>query len=332
MTAPDPAIVGTVPAAPPKPDVDESGGKPVPPARKPSCNPEGAYDDLVALFQKLQAARGRRLFALVELGQFGISPHTLEQVYAWKSEIKAVADDGPIDILLHSPGGGLTWCYQIARLLSRWADEWDALVPEIAASGATLISLGSANVVMGDMACLGPIDPQVLSKRNEKVFASERQSPLEAFEAVTYLRSFALTSVIANMRFLRDAGIAPKPALENANDLAFHLVQPILSKIEPYDLGAFALDSRLSAQYCERIAQPDNPAKRTQRNANYRSLVEKYPAHEFIVDFEEAKALGFKVSEPEDDIEEIFDEIRTELEKKLTESFIGLVPEIQASP
>jgi hypothetical protein len=330
MTAPDPAIVGSVPPVPPElepPEPRPSDEGTTPPPKKPFCSPDAGFDSLLPLFQKLQTVRKRRLFVLAEMGQHGIWYKTLEHVYAWKSEIKKAAEDGPIDILLHSPGGVLTACYQIARLLSRWTNEWDALVPEIAASGATLISLGSGNIVMGDMASLGPIDPQVLSRRNEKLFASERQSPLEAFEAVTYLRTFALASVNANMRFLRESGIAPKPALENANNLAFHLVQPILSKIEPYDLGAFALDSRLSAQYCARIADPANPAKKTQRNADYRSLVDKYPAHEFLVDFEEAKALGFNVSEPGDEIGNIFDEIRTELDNTVTESFIGLVPE-----
>jgi hypothetical protein len=129
------------------------------------------------------------------------------------------------------------------------------------------------------------------------------------------------------MRFLLERRIAPKPALDSASQLAFHLVQPILSKIEPYDLGSFALDSRLAVQYCERVGNPDNPAKKTQRAVSYRKLVEQYPAHEFVIDMEEAKALEFNVAAPAPDVDALFDELRPHLEK--VEVYIGFVPVLE---
>jgi len=342
MTAPDPAVIGSVPAVPP--DGDQPAEQPTstptpkrkrtrkpkppqPPTRKPSCTPDGGYGPLTPIFQKLQRARKRRLFVLVEQGRYGITPSTLEAIYSWRKEIKTVASKGGVDILVHSPGGILTTCYQIARLFTASMDEWEALIPELAASGATLISLASSNIVLGDMAHLGPVDPQVLSRRHDKLFVNERQSPLEAFEALKYLRQVALAGVTANLQMLLELGIATKPALDHAVNLAHHLVQPIIAKIEPYDVGAFALDSRLSQVYSERVAKPANQAKKTQRGVNIRALVENYPAHEFTVDFEEAKALGFNVCEASDDIGLIFDEIRTELEKTDVRTYIGLVPE-----
>ena len=127
------------------------------------------------------------------------------------------------------------------------------------------------------------------------------------------------------MRVLLTRQIAPRHALDTASNLAFHLVQPILSKIEPYDLGAFALDSSLSVTYCERVSNPADSAKRTQRQVASRELVERYPAHEFVIDLEEAKALKFNVHEPIDDVEAIFDELRLKLNS--LEKFIGFVHE-----
>lgn len=321
MATPDPAVIGTVPVAAPDAANPPESTEPPKPPKVPVCNPPEAFDELSDMLRRIEAARGRRLFALVP-GL--ITDDTQDEVCRWRNDLKAAGEDNGLDILIHSPGGILNSCYQLARFIGSRVDAWDALIPSMAASGATLLTLGSANVVMGEMAALGPIDPQVISKRQEKLFASERQSPLEAFEAVRYLRQFALESLHANWSFLLDQRIAPKPALDTATQLAVHLAQPILSKIEPYDLGSFALDSRLALQYCERVGNPSNLSKRTQRNVPYRKLVEQYPAHEFIIDREEARALRFNVAEPSLEIDDMFEDLRPMLNR--VEAFIGFLP------
>jgi hypothetical protein len=117
--------------------------------------------------------------------------------------------------------------------------------------------------------------------------------------------------------------VAPQPALDTASKLAVQIVQPILEKIEPYDLGAFALDSSLAMDYCRRICNPPEGPKKTQRNANFRSLVEKYPAHEFVIDIAEAPSLGLNVCEPTEEVNDLFDELREHLDDVHT--FVGLI-------
>jgi hypothetical protein len=101
-------------------------------------------------------------------------------------------------------------------------------------------------------------------------------------------------------------GVSPHLALETATKFAAQVSEPILAKIEPYDLGSFALDSNLAAEYCRRICRPEDPLKKTQRNVDYRGLVENYPTHEFIIDPAEASALGFQVSARDSELEEAF--------------------------
>ena len=80
----------------------------------------------------------------------------------------------------------------------------------------------------------------------------------------------------------------------------------------------------MALDYCQRVARPTDSVKRTQRDAQYRFLVEKYPAHEFVVDLEEARVLGFNVSEPESELDSLFDELRPHLEE--VQQYIGFVP------
>lgn len=296
--------------------------KPSAPPKQPTCNPPEAMSVFSDIVRRIEGVRKRRVFVLIV---DEITDATFEDALRWRAELCAAGKADRLDVLIHSPGGVLSACYQMARLLSRSANAWDALIPSMAASGASLISLGSCNLVMSECAQLGPIDPQVQSKRNERFFATERQSPLEAFQAVKYLREFAITVLDANMRVLLNRGVAPKHALDASNNLAFHLVQPILSKIEPYDLGAFALDSSLSVAYCTRVGNPGDTQKRTQRQVDPRELVERYPAHEFVIDIEEAKALKFNVPEPIPELEALFDELRPRLDE--VQQFIGFVPE-----
>lgn len=298
----------------------------------PFCEPAVLFDDVTAILQRIQEERQRPLFVLISML---IDDDACNEVYRWRKEIKAAIGSGDnLDVLIHSPGGDLAACYKTARLFALYTNAWEALIPKMAASGATLISLGSERIVLSDIGQLGPLDPQVLSKRRGKFFAVERQSPLEAFQAVRYLREFSLTTLDVGMLFMQEHLVAPGPSLEAASELSIQLTRPILEKIEPYDLGAFALDSSLAKDYCRRVCQPTEPHKRTQRTADFRSLVERYPSHDFVIDRSEAESLGLNVCEPSETLDGLFDELREylgEFEESGHHShpqsgYIGLVP------
>lgn len=312
-------------SAPPRSDKGEPNEqeRTMPPEfRLPSCDPPFLLAPMTDVLMRISRLRGRPLFVLAS--EF-IDENVAEEIYSWRKKLKAVGAGDNLDILVHSPGGELTACYRIARLFARYTNDWQALVPDYAASGATLICLGSSNIVMSDIAQLGPLDPQVISKRNTKFFTGERQSPLEAFQAVKYLREYTLTVLDASIVFLFQRQVAPQLALETASKLAVEVAKPILDKIEPYDLGAFGLDSSLAIDYCRRICEPKESSKQTQSQANYRALVEKYPAHEFVIDTAEAESLGLNVCEPDEELNDLIDELRVHL--RSLRSYIGFVPQ-----
>lgn len=67
----------------------------------------------------------------------------------------------PIDIVLHTPGGLVLASYQIAYALRLHRAKVTAFVPHYAMSGGTLIALAADEIVMGEHAVLGPVDPQL---------------------------------------------------------------------------------------------------------------------------------------------------------------------------
>ena len=75
--------------------------------------------------------------------------------------IADTADDQPIEIILHTPGGMVIAARQIASALADHPAHVTAVVPHYAMSGGTMISLACDEIVIEDHAALGPVDPQL---------------------------------------------------------------------------------------------------------------------------------------------------------------------------
>lgn len=272
----------------------------------PSCDPPELCRPITAVAAKIRKQRGRPLLVLTaDFMDDGIA----DRIYAWRKDLCEAAranksKGADVDILIDSPGGDLNSCFVIARLLGRWLNSWEALIPGCASSGATLICLGSSSIVMSQRSQLGPLDPRA------RFFGGERRSPLEAFQALRELRALFLDSIDRIVEFLLERKVASELALEKAVDGATRLVQPMLAKIEPCEIGTFALNRGMALEYCRRVVAPADEAKKAQRAVDPGALVEAYPAHEFAIDFEEARALNFVVSEATPEMEDLFDELR----------------------
>lgn len=66
-----------------------------------------------------------------------------------------------LHLMLWSPGGDGETAVRLARMAQDSCRELLVLVPDIAKSAATILSLGAHRIVMGPTSDLGPIDPQV---------------------------------------------------------------------------------------------------------------------------------------------------------------------------
>ena len=75
--------------------------------------------------------------------------------------LRLTADDVPIDIVLHTPGGLALAAEQIAHAICRRTAKVTVYVPHYAMSGGTLIALAADAIVMDPNAVLGSLDPQL---------------------------------------------------------------------------------------------------------------------------------------------------------------------------
>ena len=111
-----------------EPTNESSDGAP----SKVFCEPDSKCDSIVVEAKKIRAARRRPLLVL---STHFIDDGTVKDIYSMKKDVLTIVSDhkepdAPVlDVLIHSPGGELSSCFKIARLLAQWINCWEALWP-----------------------------------------------------------------------------------------------------------------------------------------------------------------------------------------------------------
>ncbi len=108
---------------------------------------------------------------------------TLADMQGFMEVVKGLPQ-GPLDIIIHSPGGLAEATESILRYLRGRFDPIRAFVPIAAKSAATMLALGCDEIVMGAHSELGPIDPQVtlLDPNGAGISTVPAQAILDEFE------------------------------------------------------------------------------------------------------------------------------------------------------
>lgn len=194
-------------------------------------------------------------------------------------------EDKRVGLLIDSPGGDAGAAYRVAMLLRKRCGGFIAIIPRVAKSAATLLSLGADEIALGTDGELGPLDAQFMDPDRE-----DRLSALDEFQALERLHAFVLEAVDSSMililhrthkkldtllpmilRFVTDM---TRPMFENIDIVHYTKMARALKVAEDYAVRL--LRARYSLQEAERIA---------------RHLVQSYSEHGFVIDAEEAKAL-----------------------------------------
>ncbi|MBZ4402472.1 hypothetical protein [Myxococcus sp. AS-1-15] len=198
-------------------------------------------------------------------------------------------------VILNSLGGSLDGAYHIARHLQRTAQRVYVVIPRMAKSAATLITLGCHEVIMHPMAELGPIDTQIDIVRDDVV---KTLSTLDALKSLEYLSEYAITNFVNVTTGLRgnNKRLTTRAASSIAASVTRGLVDPLFAQINPIQLGEVFRALDLSREYGKRLVQVSYPhLSSDQQTALVKTLAESYPAHGFVIDLKEAESLSLNV-------------------------------------
>ncbi len=174
-------------------------------------------------------------------------------------------------LILSSPGGDGNVAEKLILMLRQYYKNFTVIVPNFAKSAATMIALGSDKILMGYLAELGPIDPQLI---------------LPGYPQPIPARSF-----IEGLEDIR------KRVMEGKEPVDMYV--PILHNVKPEVLAMSqaAIDNakNFAEKHLKRYMLKSNP-KQAAKVAEYLSNGREYKSHGQVINFEQAKnELGLNV-------------------------------------
>lgn len=85
-----------------------------------------------------------------------------KDINAFMDTIHKLDKSKGLDLILHTPGGDIAATEQIINYLhSIFNNDIRAIIPQMAMSAGSLISVSCKEIIMGKQSCLGPFDPQM---------------------------------------------------------------------------------------------------------------------------------------------------------------------------
>ena len=162
---------------------------------------------------------------------------------------------------------------------------------------------------MADTAEMGPLDAQLSDPKGSLVLSSA----LNTFKSLEYLRQFSLETLDYFVGYLME----PEPAmdypyaLEAAGPLVSQIMTPLFQQVAPRQLGEARMQLAVAEDYSKRVmarySYSDWSPARIQ--SVVRRLVWDYPAHSFVIDLDEAQALGLHAHRLDDETAQLCEQL-----------------------
>jgi ClpP class serine protease len=229
-----------------------------------------------------------------------LCPHVEELFFRARHDLP---QGKPVALLIQSPGGSASAAYAIAKMLHRHCGSFVAIVAQWAKSAATLLALGGSEIIIAEHAQLGPLDAQFDDPDRE-----ERTSALDETQAVERLHAAAMEALDRAMLMLvRRTGKRVETIMPHAMRFTADLMRPLFEKVDVVQYTNRQRTLKVAEEYAVRLLRPRHPPLQAKQIAQH--LVEKYPEHGFMIDYDEARSIGLPVREPTEEQAKHLDKI-----------------------
>lgn len=194
-----------------------------------------------------------------------------------------------LDLLLRSSGGQTEIPWRIVTLLREFSDEFSVIVPSIALSGATHISIASDEIIMSSLAVLGSVDPT-------------RSHPLLPKDSAGNPILISVEDLKHCIKFVR---VQLEESYPQQN-LAL-IISELFKYINPLALGALEQSynlSKLITSKCLRTRNNKLDDKHIEQIVE--QLAGGYFSHSFLISRSEVESdLGLPVTKPDNELEQL---------------------------
>lgn len=209
--------------------------------------------------------------------------------------VNALQDNGPErnnTLLFLTTGGGLAGpAYQVARLIQQDSTEFMLCVPSFCKSAGTLLAIGAHRIYMNQLSELGPLDVQ-LPPKNHIIGRRSGMTVRTAMHGLAKETFDMYEQMMLNIIRGSGGSVGFDIASKHAADMAAGVMKSIYAQIHPDELGSDLRNLYVATAYGERL----NAVSQNAKEKTIDILVEGYPSHDFIIDFNEAANLFHNVN------------------------------------
>ncbi|OGC45233.1 hypothetical protein A2V49_01365 [candidate division WWE3 bacterium RBG_19FT_COMBO_34_6] len=222
-----------------------------------------------------------------KLGGPVISFYTTESIVGddvkyFYTNLKDIGFKDKLFFILVSYGGDGKSAFRIASLLKNYCSELIIVIPEVAASAATMLSLAGDKIIMTPLAYLTAVDTSITHPLNPK--GRDNQPVSVELEEVK-----------------RAVEVLMKNTSEEKDKLDIY--KTIFSYIHPVSFGALERTSTLSEMLCQDIISLRKNTLEQEKAAELiENLNHKYPAHGYPITRRKAKLLGLPIEDSDEEL------------------------------
>lgn len=235
------------------------------------------------LYRKIEERRKKPLIVYVTSIRAGIQVSMASDVIPFiiKQVQKIPKDVKEVDFLIISNGGDPITSLRIVSILRERFSKISVLVPYVAYSAATILSLGADEIVMHPYSNLGPVDPQMQVPKNNQPTSQIRFSSEDISNYFEFLKE--------------DIGITDQTHLTTAfNSLA--------AELGSMEIGYAKRSQQLSLFLSQKMLESHIKDK-AKASSISKALMSSYYHHGYAVSRTEAKSVGLPITNPDDELE-----------------------------
>lgn len=284
-SVPNPQQHKPVPA-PPKPAEERQQPTPPPPSPQPVIksgkpqfkSPPIMWEQTQDVLSKMETKLGGKV-----ISYFTSNSIVSDDVKYFHAHLKNIGFQDRLFFVVVSPGGDGMSAYRIAYLLRNYCRELVLVLPEKAASAATMLCLAADGLMMSPLAYLTAVDTSMVHPLNPK--GSDNKPVRVELEEVR-----RAVSVLAN---------------DSKQDSA-EVYKAIFNYIHPVAFGSMERSANLSEMLCSDILDlRQNPLSPEQKKTLVDKLNHDYPAHGYPIIKKKARELGLNVLDTDPELDHL---------------------------
>src|SRR3989339_1553807 len=269
--------------------------------------------DKKQLIQEIEKARNSKVITYLTSDRQGPvnARVAMDIIPIISKQLRQIGKVENIDLFLYSTGGDTMVPWRLVSMIREYCNKFSVLVPYKAHSAATMIALGSDEIVMSNLSELSPIDPSTANVFNPTDPANpQNKVPISVEDVMAYFE-------LAKNKF----------GIKNDEDLSKIFMKFVESnpQIHPLALGNVNRIHNLIRILAKRLLKSHKSAMREEeieKVVDY--FTEKLYSHQYFVGRKEAKEdLGLKSVVSADDVlsdamSKLYEEYKKEMELGIT--------------